>query len=209
MIAWNLAQRFPESLHSLSLLSAPPPSLLARLLFNNLDQLWRNWYLLALRVPAVPEWLLQQNLTRFLKDWFQIQAIRKAPFSSETLGICQSALLKTGVLSSALNYYRTWLAPQSWLARFQEPLAPVQVPTLVLWGQDDAILNPALMKGFDRFIANPFRTRLIPDCGHWIQQEAPQLVNLELLSFLRYGGLQQPTLGSLGHSCKRRTQDLI
>jgi epoxide hydrolase 4 len=34
-------------------------------------------------------------------------------------------------------------------------------------------------------IANPFRLKLIPECGHWIQQEVPQLVNLELLSFLR------------------------
>jgi pimeloyl-ACP methyl ester carboxylesterase len=27
--------------------------------------------------------------------------------------------------------------------------------------------------------------KLVPNCGHWIQQEAPQTVNRELLSFLR------------------------
>jgi epoxide hydrolase 4 len=185
MIGWNLAQNFPESLHSLSLLSAPPPGLLARSLFNNLDQVRRNWYLLALQVPAIPEWLLQQNLANFLRDWFQVQAIRKAAFSTETLRIYQSALSKTGVLSSALNYYRNWLSPQAWLTKLQEPLSSIQVPTLVLWGQEDAILSPSLAKGFERFIPNPFRLKLIPECGHWIQQEAPQLVNLELLSFLR------------------------
>jgi epoxide hydrolase 4 len=185
MIGWNLAQKFPESLHSLSLLSALPPALLARSLFNNLDQVRRNWYLLALQVPAVPEWLLQQNLANFLRDWFQVQAIRKAAFSSETLRIYQSALSKTGVLSSALNYYRNWLSPQAWFTKLQEPLSSIQVPTLVLWGQEDAVLSPSLAKSFERFIPNPFRLKLIPDCGHWIQQEAPQLVNLELLSFLR------------------------
>jgi epoxide hydrolase 4 len=185
MIGWNLAQKFPESLHSLSLLSAPPPGLLARSLFNNFDQVRRNWYLLALQVPAVPEWLLQQNLASFLRDWFQVQAIRKAAFSSETLRIYQSALSKTGVLSSALNYYRNWLSPQAWFTKLQEPLSSIQVPTLVLWGQEDAVLSPSLAKGFERFIPNPFRFKLIPECGHWIQQEAPQLVNLELLSFLR------------------------
>jgi epoxide hydrolase 4 len=185
MIGWNLAQNFPESLHSLSLLSASPPGLLARSLFNNLDQVRRNWYLLALQVPAIPEWLLQQNLASFLRDWFQVRAIRKAAFSSETLRIYQSALSKTGVLSSALNYYRNWLSPQAWLTKLQEPLRSIQVPTLVLWGQEDAVLSPSLAKGFERFIPNPFRFRLIPECGHWIQQEAPQLVNSELLSFLR------------------------
>jgi epoxide hydrolase 4 len=185
MIGWNLAQKFPESLHSLSLLSAPPPGLLARSLFNNFDQVRRNWYLLALQVPAVPEWLLQQNLASFLRDWFQVQAIRKAAFSSETLRIYQSALSKTGVLSAALNYYRNWLSPQAWFTKLQEPLSSIQVPTLVLWGQEDAVLSPSLAKGFERFIPNPFRFKLIPECGHWIQQEAPQLVNLELLSFLR------------------------
>lgn len=194
-IGWNLAQSFPDSLHSLTLLSASPPNLMARSLFGSLDQVWRNWYLLALQVPAVPEWLLQQNLTRFLKDWFQAQAIRKAAFSTETLRIYQSALSKTGVLSSALNYYRTWLSPQAWMTRLQEPLSLIQVPTLVLWGQEDAVLSPSLAKGFDRLIAKPFRLRLIPECGHWIQQEAPQLVNLELLSFLRQGHNQGPNQG--------------
>ncbi|MFM6451765.1 MAG: alpha/beta fold hydrolase, partial [Planktothrix sp.] len=42
-----------------------------------------------------------------------------------------------------------------------------------------------LTEGLDRFIAAPFKLQLIPDCGHWIQQEVPQRVNRELLNFLR------------------------
>jgi pimeloyl-ACP methyl ester carboxylesterase len=186
MIGWNLAQHFPESLHSLSLLSAPHPGSLTQTLFGNLDHLRQHWHFLAFQVPGVPEWLLQQNLANFLQDWFQRQAIRKAAFSSETLRIYQSALSKTGALSAALQYYRQWLSPQTWLSRLTNP-GPIQVPTLVLWGQEDAILSPALSEGFERWIATPFRLRLIPECGHWIQQEVPQLVNLELLSFLRDG----------------------
>ncbi|MGB8699440.1 MAG: alpha/beta hydrolase [Thermosynechococcaceae cyanobacterium] len=185
MIGWNLAQKFPESLLSLSLLSAPHPQALLKTLTSNLEQLRQHWYLLALPLPNVPEWLLQQNLASFLQNWFQGQAIRKAAFSTDTLRIYQAALSKTGALSSALNYYRTWLSPQTWLARLQEPLRPIQVPTLVLWGQEDAVLSPTLTEGFERLISLPFRLKLIPECGHWIQQEVPQVVNLELLSFLR------------------------
>jgi epoxide hydrolase 4 len=183
MIGWNLAQKFPESMHSLSLLSAPHPGSLTQTLFSNMDR--QHWHFLAFQVPGVPEWMLQQNLGDFLQNWFQRQAIRKAAFSSETLRVYQIALSKTGVLSSALNYYRNWLSPQTWLNRLSDPQPPIQVPTLVLWGTEDRILSPGLTKGFERLIANPFRLKLIPECGHWIQQEVPQLVNLELLSFLK------------------------
>lgn len=185
MIGWNLAQKFPESLHSLSLLSAPHPESLAKMLFSNIGQLRQHWHFLAFQVPGVPEWILQQNLGNFLRDWFQRQAIRKAAFSSETLWIYQSALSKTGALSSALSYYRNWFSPPTWLTRLSDPLRPIQVPTLVLWGKEDAVLSPALAEDFERLIAKPFRFKLIPECGHWIQQEVPQLVNLELLSFLK------------------------
>jgi epoxide hydrolase 4 len=185
MIAWNLAQNFPESIQSLALLSAPHPGSLPQTLFGNMDQLRQHWHFLAFPVPGVPEWMLQQNLGNFLQDWFQRQAIRKAAFSSETLRVYQTALSKTGALSAALNYYRNWLSPQTWLSRLSDPQRPIQVPTLVLWGKEDRVLSPALTKGFERLIANPFRLKLIPECGHWIQQEVPQLVNLELLSFLR------------------------
>jgi epoxide hydrolase 4 len=185
MIGWNLAQNFPESIQSLALLSAPHPGSLTQTLFSNMDQLRQHWHFLAFQVPGVPEWMLQQNLSNFLQEWFQRQAIRKAAFSSETLRVYQTALSKTGALSSALNYYRNWLSPQTWLSRLSDPQHPIQVPTLVLWGKEDRVLSPALTKGFERLIANPFRLKLIPECGHWIQQEVPQLVNLELLSFLR------------------------
>lgn len=185
MIGWNLAQNFPESIQSLALLSAPHPGSLTQTLFSNMDQLRQHWHFLAFQVPGVPEWMLQQNLSNFLQDWFQRQAIRKAAFSTETLRVYQTALSKTGALSSALNYYRNWLSPQTWLSRLSDPQRPIQVSTLVLWGKEDRVLSPALTKGFERLIANPFRLKLIPECGHWIQQEVPQLVNLELLSFLR------------------------
>jgi pimeloyl-ACP methyl ester carboxylesterase len=185
MIGWNLAQRFPEVLHSLSLLSAPNPAALAQTLLSNVERLRQHWHFLAFQVPGLPEWLLQQNLARFLQEWFPQQAVRKAAFSSETLRIYQAALSKTGSLSAALQYYRQWLSPQTWWARMTQPLLPIQIPTLVLWGQEDAILSPTFTEGLERWIAIPFRLKLIPECGHWVQQEVPQLVNLELLSFLR------------------------
>lgn len=187
-IACNLAQKFPDYLQNLVLLNAAHPQRLFPELSSNLDQFRRAWCYLAFQVPGLPEWAIQLNLKQFLQDWFQKPAIRKAAFSSETLDIYQAALEKRGVLSAALNYYRQLLIPPDWWAAAADSLAkplPIKVPTLVLWGEDDTLLSPNLALGLERFVQAPFRLKFVPECGHWIQQEVPKLVNRELLDFLR------------------------
>jgi pimeloyl-ACP methyl ester carboxylesterase len=183
VIAWHLAQKFPQYLNRLAILNAPHPSQLLQGLLGNLEQLRRNWYILAFQLPGLPEWLLQQNLKSFLENLFQKQAIRKGAFTSETLQIYQAALEKAGALSAAVNYYRQLLLPQAWL-RWSRPL-PIRVPTLVLWGEEDTVLSSKLAEGTEQFTDGPFRLKFASDCGHWIQQEVPATVNRELLSFFR------------------------
>lgn len=184
VIAWHLAQKFPQYLNRLAILNAPHPSQLLQGLLGNLEQLRRNWYILALQIPGLPEWLLQQNLKSFLENLFQKQAIRKGAFTSETLQIYQAALEKAGAFSAAINYYRQLLSPQSWL-RWSRSSLPIRVPTLVLWGEEDTVLSPKLAEEIERFISSPFRLKFVSDCGHWMQQEVPATVNRELLNFFR------------------------
>ncbi len=182
-IAWHFAQKFPQSLNRLAVLNAPHPQRFVHELASNLDQLRRSWYVLAFQVPGIPEWLIQQNLTNFVKGVFQGQAVRKGAFSAEETKIYQAALEKPGVLGAAINYYRQIFHHWAW--NWGQKLEPITAPTLVLWGEDDAFLSQKLIEGLDRLIAAPFKLKLIPHCGHWIQQEAPQTVNRELLEFLR------------------------
>lgn len=184
-IAWHLAERFPQYLDRLAVLSAPHPHRFMQEMLSNMDQVRRSWFMLAFQVPGVPEWLIQLNLKEFVQGVLQGQAVRKGAFSAEETEIYQAALEKPKVLASAISYYRQLLQPQAWLSNwFHKPL-PVTVPTLVLWGEDDSFLSHRLTEGLDKFITAPFKLKLIPNCGHWIQQEVPQTVNRELLAFLR------------------------
>ncbi|MEG5139030.1 MULTISPECIES: alpha/beta fold hydrolase [unclassified Microcoleus] len=183
-IAWHLAQKFPEKLNRLAILNAPHPQRFVQEMASNFDQLRRSWHILAFQVPGIPEWLIRQNLKDFVQNIFQGQAIRKGAFSAEETKIYQTALEKPGVLAAAMNYYQQMFHPQR-LWHWGQKLEPVTVPTLVLWGEEDAFLSHKLVEGLDRLITAPFKLKLIPNCGHWIQQEAPQTVNRELLSFLR------------------------
>jgi len=184
-IAWHLAQHFPQSLHRLAVLNAPPPHRLMQGLVGNIDQLRRSWHFLAFQVPALPEWLIQHNLKPFLTSMLQGQAIRKGAFSRHDTDVYQAALEKPGVLKAAMNYYRQLLSPQSWLQQWGRSPQPVTVPTLVLWGEEDFLLSHELLHDIDTLINAPCRLTAIPQCGHWIQQEVPQTVNRELLNFLR------------------------
>ena len=184
-IAWNLAQKFPTVLDRLAVLNAPHPYRLMQELGGNLDQLRRSWYLLAFQIPALPEWLIQQNLPNIVKTLFQDQAVRKGAFTQIDTELYQAALEKPGALSAVLSSYRQLLSPQTWLANWGRSPLPITVPTLVLWGEDDVFFTPKLMEGMDSLVTAPLQLKLLSHCGHWVQQEAPQTVNRELLEFLR------------------------
>lgn len=184
-IAWHLAQKFPQYLNRLAILNAAPPQRFVQEMVSNLDQLRRSWYVLAFQVPGIPEWLIQQNLKEFVSNVFQGQAIRKGAFSREETALYQTALEKPGALSAALNYYRQMLSPWNWVKDFGRTPNLVTAPTLVLWGEEDPLLSQNMIKELDQLVRAPFKLTMVPHCGHWIQQEAPQTVNRELLAFLR------------------------
>jgi epoxide hydrolase 4 len=184
-IAWHIAQKFPQVLDKLAILNAPHPQQFLQEIGTNLDQFRRSWYLFAFQMPGIPEWLIQQNIKEFVLNVFRGQAIRKGAFSAEDNQIYQEALAKPGVLEAALNYYRNFLAPQNWLNNLGTTQRLITSPTLVLWGEEDSMLSQKLTNGMAKLVSAPFQLKLIPQCGHWIQQEVPQTVNRELISFFR------------------------
>ncbi|MGK7888262.1 MAG: alpha/beta fold hydrolase [Leptolyngbyaceae cyanobacterium] len=183
-IAWHLAQRCPKSIQRLAILNAPHPQQFTKELLSNMDQLRRSWFVLACQVPNLPEWMIRLNLRDFLKNMLQDQAIRKGAFSRSDTEIYQAALEKPGALAAAIASYRQLLSPQTWIRSLGQTVLPVTAPTLVLWGEEDGFLSHRLTDGLEKMIAAPFQLKLIPQCGHWIQQEVPQTVNRELLQFL-------------------------
>lgn len=183
-IAWHFAQKFPNLLDRLAILNAPHPQQFKQEMLSNLDQVRRSWYLWAFQVPALPEWLIRQNLPSIVRNLFQEQAIRKGAFTLKDTEIYQAALEKPGALSAVLNHYRQLFSPQTWLD-WGRPLVPINVPTLVLWGEEDFLFSQKLTEKMDRLVSVPLRFKLLRQCGHWIQQEVPQTVNRELLDFLK------------------------
>ena len=61
--------------------------------------------------------------------------------------------------------------------------SPINVPTLLIWGEEDTALGRELTLGTDHLVTN-LTVRYLPGVSHWVQQEAPEQVNAILESWL-------------------------
>lgn len=184
-IAWSLTESVPQCVQSLALLSAPHPQRFLQEAASNIDQFGRSWYIWAAQVPNLPEVMLRANLPEIVRGLFQQQSVRKGAFSTEDTEIYEAALAKPGAIRAALSYYRQLLAPRNVGRVLTSAPASIARPTLILWGEDDTLFSHRLAKGMERLISGPCRLKLVDQCGHWINQEAPQTVNRELTQFLK------------------------
>jgi epoxide hydrolase 4 len=66
-------------------------------------------------------------------------------------------------------------------------LRRVDIPTLVIWGDQDRYLGRALAEP-DRGWVPDVRVERIPEASHWVQADAPERVNRLIVDFLDHMG---------------------
>jgi pimeloyl-ACP methyl ester carboxylesterase len=186
-VAWSVAAYQPQVLERLVVMNCPHPSNLARELWTNPRQLARSGYMLFFQVPWLPEWLLARDRAGQV-----VRALRGGSYASHVwsdtvLEPYREAFADVARTRAALGYYRAAGRSVVRLTRAARA-APVQVPTLILWGRHDRFLGveslrPDLM---NEFIAPGclVELRWIDEAGHFVQNEAPSAVNRELLDWL-------------------------
>ena len=86
-----------------------------------------------------------------------------------------------------INYYRNF--HRNWEITEHLQNTKIQVPTLFIAGTKDVVIagaNEGQLNGAMSRIAEDFRgVILIPEIGHWVQQEAPDETNQAMMEFLR------------------------
>jgi pimeloyl-ACP methyl ester carboxylesterase len=101
--------------------------------------------------------------------------------SKEDLGVYTAEFVRTG-FTGALNWYRNF--DRNWQLMEFVAGANVTMPALYVAGALDPVVRfvPAdLMEGWVRDLRGSV---LLPNAGHWVQQEQPDAVNRLLLDFL-------------------------
>lgn len=88
---------------------------------------------------------------------------------------------RTG-FTGGINWYRN--LDRNWHLTPELEGAKVTVPARFIGGTDDPVLLMTPPTVQDGFLADDRGSVLIPDAGHWVQQEKPAEVNAALLEFL-------------------------
>jgi pimeloyl-ACP methyl ester carboxylesterase len=110
--------------------------------------------------PAeLPGWLTQQDIDAYVEQY--------APAGF------------TGPLNWYRNMDRSWELTSAWQH------ARIDVPALFLAGARDPVLSFVSASGLEAVVPRLTRTVILPDCGHWTQQERPAEVSAEIIRFVR------------------------
>ncbi len=212
-IAWNTALLRPDRVRGVAGLSVPytarsstPPLAKLREL-SGADQFYIDYF----QEPGLVEAEVDRDLEGWLRG-FYFTISGEADFSAPPVGLVprgqelrarlqypeadQMAWMtdddfafylgefeRTG-LTGGFNRYRN--IDRDWTELAPWHHAPVTVPALFIGGERDGVtlLGQSAIDRFPTSLPRLVRSEILPQCGHWIQQERPDLTNRLLLDFV-------------------------
>ena len=179
IVAWHFAIQKLRPLTKLIILNVPHPKCGEREI-RKWRQFKKSWYIFFFQIPWLPEKLLGRGKGSAIQKAFRGNAVNKELFSDAELEPYRKAALRPGALTAMLSYYRALL---------QVPdmrdlnTSQVDIPTLVLWGEQDIALDIHLLDGLEEYVPN-LTVKRFPEASHWVQQDIPESVNAELRIWL-------------------------
>jgi pimeloyl-ACP methyl ester carboxylesterase len=181
VIAWYFAMRRPRPIDRLVVMNLPHPACMERALRRG-RQLLRSWYAFFFLLPWLPERLLAAGDYRAIRLAFAGTSLDRSRFGADVLRVYRENAARPGALTAMLHYYRALLRGG---ARRQRALGfpKIEVPTLLVWGEEDPALGIETTYGTEEFVTD-LTLRYLPGVSHWVQQEAPEKVNAMLEAFL-------------------------
>jgi pimeloyl-ACP methyl ester carboxylesterase len=173
-VAWQVAGRHSERLHSLTAVSTPHPEALGRAYRGELggDQVQRSGYMAFFREPDSQDRMLE-NAAAVLRLLFATSGMpegRERPYI-QALGTPEA-------LGAALNWYRAASVADS------DGLGPITTPTLYAWSTDDVALGREAAEATAGCVEGPYRFEVLEGVGHWVAEQAPDRLNELLLDHI-------------------------
>ena len=172
VIAWNFAILKLRPLAKLVIMNVPHPMVGMREI-RHWRQFRRSWYIFFFQLPRLPERMLTRGGAQGIKGAFWNMAVDKGRFPKDVLQTYADAALRPGAITAMINYYRA-------LLRHRDSVdlgdGRVEVPTLMIWGEEDTALNIRCTQGTEEWVSD-FTLHRLPNVSHWVQQEAPEAVN--------------------------------
>ena len=174
MVAWCFAAEQRRPLERLVIMNGPHP-LCFRAALEHWRQMRKSWYVAFFQLPILPEQMLTANGGAIVRRMFGGVAL-----PPDVLAVYTRQITEPGAATAMLNWYRAIRLRSS---RRLNLAQVIEVPTLVVWGEQDVALDPICLDGTERYVRD-LTVKQLPGVSHWVQQDAPQVVNALLQGFL-------------------------
>ncbi len=191
-VVWHLAVLAPERVRAVAGLSVPfvprapaPPVEIMR------KHLGEDFYIVWFQQPGVADEALARDVRRTLttsRQWTsgwaeEDGAVPRRPewLSEQELVVYVDAFSRTG-FTGGLNWYRN--IDRNWELTEAVAEQRVQQPALFLTGALDPVRRFMPAEAMQGWVTDLRASVVVPDAGHWVQQQEPELVNEALVSFL-------------------------
>ncbi len=191
-VVWQLAVTQPERVRAVAGLSVPfvprAPAAPIPIMRRHLGE---DFYIVWFQQPGVADAALASDVRRTLttsRQWTAQWAeengaeLKRAPWiSEEELAVYIDAFERTG-FTGGLNWYRN--IDRNW--ELTEPFAErcIEQPAMYLTGELDPVRRFMPAEAMHGWVTDLRAEIVVPQAGHWVQQQAPQAVNAALLEFL-------------------------
>jgi pimeloyl-ACP methyl ester carboxylesterase len=143
---------------------------------------WRLWYQVLLAMPALGAWTLRQRpsfVRTLIRHWSAVDS-----WSDAELDAFIEPLREPLRAQASVQYYRRFVLRElpSMLAGRYRRSSRLRTPTLLLFGEEDGVIRPYQLRGYEPH-ADRMQLELVPGAGHFIAEEAPDLVADRALEF--------------------------
>lgn len=172
VVAWHAAIRHPDRVRSVAALSVPHPGAFAAALRHG-DQLLRSWYMAAFQLPGLPEYLLGRGHATKFRHQLEASGLDAATAAR------YAERARRHAMRGPLNWYRAALLDA------RQPLAPVEVPAMFVWGDADRYVTSRAASGCAAWMRGPARCETLGGVSHWIPEEAGVAAGELLIEHLR------------------------
>jgi pimeloyl-ACP methyl ester carboxylesterase len=188
-IAWGAALRGDPRLTRLAIVNAPHPAIFQKSLIESAEQRAASQYITAFRAPGFEKAVEAMGYQAFFEKTFARHVdVALIPEAEKRQYIADWS--QPGAFSAMLNWYRgsrvvvpppgVTVPLPDWLLR---AFPAVKLPTLVIWGMEDAALLPIQLEGLDKLVDDLTIVRLA-NVGHFAPWEAGDRVAAALEPFL-------------------------
>ncbi|NQZ87933.1 MAG: alpha/beta hydrolase [Saccharospirillaceae bacterium] len=197
-IAWPLAAFHPQLIEKLIIINAAHPSTFTREMITNPEQRDKSAYIHDL-ISDDAETLLSAKNYQYLSEKMMVSADQHV-FTKNVKEKYRQVWQRPGAINGMLQYYRAMpqlaavtakieqknvdsTGPVKSTSKMKIPNIRINVPTLILWGEQDQAFVKENLNGVEHYIPDCTIKRFA-NASHWLMHEKPIEINNAISQFI-------------------------